>query len=770
MYNYSNNQKNNAAYLKKMAGPNADRVNPYMAPGAYQQTPSMMKKTPNWMAAAGGMKPSAPQMVSMSQKPGGMPDYYRGLTSQPQPASAAQGAGALPQPAPNGEVWGPPTGPKRATYPQEVAGAASQQPMYAAAPASSKPPASSWQAFVDSMSNPTQYTLEEEMGRGISPESLPEKAVRGALSNSSYEQLLAAAQAAGVPTPERLLSPEQIAQLEAQTAAKVAGADATVAQARTNAADIAAQYAPRTEALRQDTAQLANRNDRAESALRGELGPRVPIDPSGPYARDSRGNFRDGRVNSTYSISGAQAERDAETLASMKADDDAYRARVEVRDQEMRDRAPTEDNPYSKPITDPQQLKRDAQQFSADYQIYKRGGGALSTRDYIKQRAVTESLSKDLVKQLEHNYKMDLSPGKLQGVKVEDISSQRDVAMGNARDKREAEDARRVGARETINAAAARRGEIDKIVAADQGAGYYNTRPMREAQRAQQENMQRAMEFENNRQRTAIEGEKDVVRAKAEAEAAAFQRQLDLQSADKQQARVDEFNKAYAEGISTGAFQTQAQKDQYRQELWNVYFGNQGSMPGQPISPPATANPSDGGAQSPAAPPSNGGTQSPKAPLPQASKDKIAQLGPIEGLGGATKLADALDKGATPEQIREAAQYGGLDVSPEAVRKMHKQLSDEADEYADKQSRAEGTGVIGKEGPQERFGKHKRQFMRDKGRLIEMLLTLDPTLTDPTFGTPPTWRNTPQEDLKKEFPQVIPNDTLDRNAKDWMGW
>lgn len=173
-------------------------------------------------------------------------------------------------------------------------------------------------------------------------------------------------------------------------------------------------------------------------------GNRVPIDPSGPYSRDEQGKPYDGRVNSTYSISGAQAERDQKMLDEMKADGDAYKARRAANDAKLTDRK-------TNTIEDPKQLKRDAQQFTADYNIYKRGGGSLSTRDYIRQRAAEGTLSGDLTRQLQENYNMDLSEGGIKDVVEQDLSGPRAQAMDDAKAKRGAEDKRRKYARDRIN-------------------------------------------------------------------------------------------------------------------------------------------------------------------------------------------------------------------------------------------------------------------------------------------------------------------------------
>jgi hypothetical protein len=714
MYNYNNNQKSNVSTRKKMAGPNADRVNPYMAPGAYQQTPSMVKKTPDWMGAAAGYGDRmTSQYKDMAAKP-----YMDAMKMRQQQEMDARAAAANPPPVasqamptrgatqgasmgapmdiaaiyggstltPTGSGMGVPAGVPRTGVegyygyippagqagseaieasrdyqrrvraaniakgmpelgvqpplgrsdvsrapearglppvsdneflqrylgPQEINVAPPDtgspprpqerqqlnvaRPMDGSAPrprteeetavAGAPPyPASSWQAAVAAMSNPTQYTLEEEMARGIAPDSLGTKAMRGAIQQMPYEQLVAAAQAAGVAVPPSSISPEQIAQLEAQTAAQIAKAGDSVSQAQRNAEDIAAQYAPRTRgSLSETPTYLENRNVRAESALRGELGPRSPgIDPSGPYSRDAQGKLYDGRVNSTYSISGAQAERDAQKLAEMQADGDAYRARRDERDAEMKNRP-------EKPITNPTQMKRDAQQFSADYQIYKRGGGTLSTRDYILQRARAGELSNDLTKQLEYNYGMDLSPSKLESVKPVDVSSQRDKAMADAQAGRDAEDSRRASARGAINAEAARRGAMDRQVAADRNAGYYDTRPMREAQRTQQENINRAMEYDKSKQATALAGKKELIEARANAEAQAYQRQMDMQA----QSEYSSWANATQADIRSSGYQGEisdpnSEAGMEWQRRQSAYTGRRPSQQPGATAPPATS-------------------------------------------------------------------------------------------------------------------------------------------------------------------------------------
>jgi hypothetical protein len=52
MYNMYNAAKNSQANKKKLQGPNADRVNTSMAPGAYNMPKA--KATPDWMGAASG--------------------------------------------------------------------------------------------------------------------------------------------------------------------------------------------------------------------------------------------------------------------------------------------------------------------------------------------------------------------------------------------------------------------------------------------------------------------------------------------------------------------------------------------------------------------------------------------------------------------------------------------------------------------------------------------------------------------------------------------
>jgi len=234
---------------------------------------------------------------------------------------------------------------------------------------------------------------------------------------------------------------EDIAAQDARTQATLDSTNAQLAENQARSAEIKAGYAPRTEAVRRDANVLEGRNARAESALRGELGPRAPeADPSGPYYRNAQGKPNDNRVNSTYSISGAQADREAEQFAKNKAEFDKFKTQRAANDAKLTGRATNR-------IVDPEQLKRDSQKFSADYQIYKRGGGTLSTRDYIMQRAAEGTLSDDLTRQLQENYGMDLSSKGIQGVVEQDINAPREQAMSDAKAKRDAEENRKRRAR-----------------------------------------------------------------------------------------------------------------------------------------------------------------------------------------------------------------------------------------------------------------------------------------------------------------------------------
>jgi hypothetical protein len=121
--------------------------------------------------------------------------------------------------------------------------------------------------------------------------------VRDAASQMTYEQLM---QATG--TPSRM-SARQMSEMDAETDRKVADADALHADSMAKRAEIMEGYAPYTRSLQRDADVLDRRNDRAEAAMRGELGPRAPqADPSGPYYRDSTGRPYDGRVNGMYDI------------------------------------------------------------------------------------------------------------------------------------------------------------------------------------------------------------------------------------------------------------------------------------------------------------------------------------------------------------------------------------------------------------------------------------------------------------------------------------
>jgi hypothetical protein len=224
------------------------------------------------------------------------------------------------------------------------------------------------------------------------------------------------------------------------------------------------------------------------------------------------------------------------TLDAMKADSAAYQKRRAELDDELKNR-PTN------PIKDPEQLKRDAAKFSSDYQIYKRGGGELSTRDYIMQRAASTKnpLSDDLKRQLQENYGLDLSSEGIQSVVEQDVTSQRGNAMADAAARREAEATRRGEARERLSAEAIRRGELDRAVAADRHAGYFGTRPAREQQRARNDYIEQAMQFDRDKraqeiagmkdiEATKLAGERTIAKDRTDAELAAEQRQADMSS------------------------------------------------------------------------------------------------------------------------------------------------------------------------------------------------------------------------------------------------
>lgn len=236
-------------------------------------------------------------------------------------------------------------------------------------------------------------------------------------------------------------SRSQVDALNAETDASLANTNAILADNQARGRAVADQYAPRTEGLRRDANVLQGRNARAESALRGELGPRSPgIDPSGPYSRDSQGKLYDGRVNRIYDISDEQAKRDQVTLDAMQADGDAYRGRRDQRDAALQNRS-------TNPIADPKQLKRDSAKFSADFQIYKKGGGSLSIRDYINQRAKQGTLSDDLKAQLQENYGMNLADEYVSQAVEQDLNGPRENAMAAAKSKRDAEENRKRRAR-----------------------------------------------------------------------------------------------------------------------------------------------------------------------------------------------------------------------------------------------------------------------------------------------------------------------------------
>lgn len=252
-----------------------------------------------------------------------------------------------------------------------------------------------------------------------------EVAKNNALANLPYNDLRQAAQAQGVEVPPSSMTPEEIAALDAQTNATMDSTNAQLAENQARAAEINAGYAPRTNSLKRQADAMSNKTDRAESALRGELLPRSP---------------QGERPKSMYDISDAQDKREAEQFAKNKAEYDQYKARRDQGDDALRTRE-------NKPIGDPKTMKQDARQFSAEYQLYKRGGGALSTRDYITQMAKQGKLSDDLKAQLEHNYKMDLSAPALAGVKEQDVLSQKPAAIAEAKTKRDAEANRRKYAR-----------------------------------------------------------------------------------------------------------------------------------------------------------------------------------------------------------------------------------------------------------------------------------------------------------------------------------
>jgi hypothetical protein len=221
------------------------------------------------------------------------------------------------------------------------------------------------------------------------------------------------------------MTPQQISALNAQTDASLADTNALLADNQARGRAVADQYAPRTDGMRRQADAMSAKTDRAESALRGELMPRSP---------------QGERPTSMYDISDAQDKRDAAILDEMKRDGDAYKKQRSTNDAKLTGRS-------TNPIADPKQLKRDSAKFTADYQIYKRGGGTLSTRDYIMQRAAQGTLSDDLTRQLQENYGMDLSSKGIQGVVEQDLNAPREQAMGAAKAKRNAEENRKRRAR-----------------------------------------------------------------------------------------------------------------------------------------------------------------------------------------------------------------------------------------------------------------------------------------------------------------------------------
>ncbi len=394
-----------------------------------------------------------------------------------------------------------------------------------------------WNGMKSAVAGATPGTPEQSMP---SPFGLTvwDKAVQGAvagerqriddrLSSMTPEQRRRLA--GGSPS----MSDSEIRRMDAETNARIERADAMHDRSMARRDEIMKGYAPYTDSLRGQADTLAKRSDRAEAFMRGDLGPRsTQADPSGPYYRDSTGRPYDNHVGSTYSISEAGKARDQKLWGDSDAAGDAYKVQREEQRDELRNRT-------EKPIEDPVQMARDAQKFSSDYNLYRKGGGRLGVKDYIIQRAAQGPLPKDLTKQLEHNYGLNLSSEVVQGVEQKDITSQRDVAMDQAAASRSARADRRQAAKESIADDTARRNAMDRQIAADRNAGYYNTLPLRESQRMYEENTQRAMEFQQKQQAAELAGQKDLVKAKADAEAAAYKRQYDEKAQDEWNAWVN---------------------------------------------------------------------------------------------------------------------------------------------------------------------------------------------------------------------------------------
>lgn len=216
-------------------------------------------------------------------------------------------------------------------------------------------------------------------------------------------------------------TPEQIAALDAQTNDTMDSTNAQLAENQARAAEIKAGYAPRTNSLKRQADAMSNKTDRAQSYLDGELLPRSP---------------QGERPSSMYDISDAKDKREAEQYAANQAEDGKYKAKRDQGDAALQTRE-------NKPIDNPETMKQDARQFSSEYQLYKRGGGTLSTRDYITQMAKQGKLSPDLKRELEHNYKMDLSDQALAGIAEQDVLSQKGIAKEEAKATRDSKANRR---------------------------------------------------------------------------------------------------------------------------------------------------------------------------------------------------------------------------------------------------------------------------------------------------------------------------------------
>lgn len=329
-----------------------------------------------------------------------------------QPTQAPPSAGALPAPTTGASMGtGGPQG-------NSWAGVASQDDQ--SFTYSSTPDVGSFRESATATGRPVVPAWREEMKGQVSPGV--DRSGTGAVAQNNYNAKLDA-----MRTP---MTPEQIAVLDAQTNATMDSTNAQLAENQARADEVQAGYAPRTNSLKRQADAMSNKTDRAESALRGELLPRSP---------------QGERPSSMYDISDAKDKREAEQYAANQAEYGKYKAKRAEGDDALHN--PTEPNVNA--IADPETMKQAARKFSSDYQIYKRGGGTLSTRDYIRQRVAQntghDDMSPDLIRQLENMYGMDLTSQ--QYVDKQDIQAPRTQAMADAKAKRDSEANRRKYAR-----------------------------------------------------------------------------------------------------------------------------------------------------------------------------------------------------------------------------------------------------------------------------------------------------------------------------------